>query len=294
MPQPSKPLIPPAAEPVYGKNFDTWNSVSTGHQRAEMTGPQGWRDSRNRKLQSQFVSGHSGGKRLFDTVGAGSPDYDDKSKTFIPGELRARTMNSVADMLKRPSTMHQPDSRKETTPSALPPGKGNVTAQGSSTANYMPVEGEMLMAKRKGEDGATEARRGQGRKLLDGLTIYVNGSTHPIVSDHKLKHLLAENGARTSLHLGRRQVTHVIVGRPAGATGGAGGGLAGGKLDKEIKRVGGCGIKFVGVEWVLESIKAGKRLSEARFAPLKVASKSQQSVLGVFSKASETQQPGRG
>lgn len=35
---------------------------------------------------------------------------------------------------------------------------------------------------------------------------------------------------------------------------------------------------------VLESLKAGKRLPEARFANLKVAARGQQSVLGAFSK----------
>lgn len=43
---------------------------------------------------------------------------------------------------------------------------------------------------------------------------------------------------------------------------------------------------------VLESIKAGKRLPEARFANLKIAARRQQSVLGAFSKADgSTQQP---
>lgn len=36
---------------------------------------------------------------------------------------------------------------------------------------------------------------------------------------------------------------------------------------------------------VLESVKAGRRLPEARFAPLKMASQAQRSVLGVFEKA---------
>ncbi|KAK3680541.1 hypothetical protein B0T22DRAFT_485933 [Podospora appendiculata] len=126
------------------------------------------------------------------------------------------------------------------------------------------------------------------RNIFDGLAVYVNGSTHPLISDHRLKHLLAEHGARTSIHLGRHQVTHVILGKPSGPGGGAGGGLAGGKLEKEIRRVGGCGVKFVGVEWILESIKAGKRLPEARFANLKVAAKGQQSVLGAFSKVKNT------
>lgn len=38
---------------------------------------------------------------------------------------------------------------------------------------------------------------------------------------------------------------------------------------------------------VLESIKAGKRLPEARFANLKIAARGQQSVLGSFSKADD-------
>lgn len=42
----------------------------------------------------------------------------------------------------------------------------------------------------------------------------------------------------------------------------------------------------------LESIKAGKRLPEARFANLKIAARGQQSVLGAFSKDDgSTQRP---
>lgn len=88
-------------------------------------------------------------------------------------------------------------------------------------------------------------QEGQTKKgIFDGLTVYVNGSTHPLISDHKLKRVLLENGASMAMHLGRRRVTHVVLGRP-----GAGGGLAGGKMDKEIRRGGGGGIKYVGVEW---------------------------------------------
>jgi len=42
----------------------------------------------------------------------------------------------------------------------------------------------------------------------------------------------------------------------------------------------------------LESIKAGRRLPEARFANLKIAARRQQTVLGAFSKpAGSLQQP---
>lgn len=63
---------------------------------------------------------------------------------------------------------------------------------------------------------------------------------------------------------------------------GAGGGLAARKIQKEIETVRGKGVKYVRVEWVLESIKAGKRLPEARFAALHVAHKGTRSVYGMF------------
>ncbi len=102
-------------------------------------------------------------------------------------------------------------------------------------------------------------------QIFAGLTIYINGSTFPLISDHKLKHLLASHGANISLALGRRTVTHVILGKPNGERGGAGGGLSGSKLQKEVQRVGGKGIRFVGVEWVLESLRVGRRLGEGGF-----------------------------
>lgn len=94
--------------------------------------------------------------------------------------------------------------------------------------------------------GATTPKK---RAIFDGLVIYVNGSTFPIISDHRLKQLLAEHGATMSSHVARRQVTHIILGRPNANGRGAGGGLAGAKLEKEIRRAGGRAIKYVNVEW---------------------------------------------
>ncbi len=239
-----KPKLPASAQPTLNRPFDPWNSVSTGHQRAEARGAQGWRESRNMKLRSQFVAGHLGGKRIADSVGAGAEEFDEKLGVFIPKEARARAMNSVVDMLRNPSTM-----RPSSTPSLEGTGpKTESLAQEEDASLSTMIAEERLMAACKTEDEArAEAVRKRG--IFDGLVIYVNGSTHPLISDHKLKRLLSEHGARMSLHLGRRQVTHVILGKPAGPNSGAGGGLAGGKLDKEIRRVGGCGVKYVGVEW---------------------------------------------
>jgi hypothetical protein len=201
-------------------------------------------------MNSQFRAGNSGGQRISDTVGLGSEDFDERLGMLVPKEVRARAMTSVADMLRNPGTMRAA-ARPSSSSSALPPGQEQEREEGVKHDRGLTAE-ERLSLARKAEDEAREdekTKRAQERKIFDGLVIYVNGSTHPLVSDHKLKHLLSENGARMSLHLGRRQVTHVILGKPSGPNGGAGGGLAGGKLDKEIRRVGGCGIKFVGVEW---------------------------------------------
>jgi hypothetical protein len=210
-------------------------------------------------MNSQFRAGNSGGQRISDTVGAGSEDFDDRLGMFVPKEVRARAMSSVADMLRTPGTMRpvpRPSSSSSSTlsrPGVLPGrGLGEGLGKEEDNENDDRTSEAQLTLVRKAEDEAREeekAKRAQERKIFDGLVIYVNGSTHPLVSDHRLKHLLSEHGARMSLHLGRRQVTHVILGKPSGPNRGAGGGLAGGKLEREIRRVGGCGIKFVGVEW---------------------------------------------
>ncbi|TVY69002.1 DNA repair protein REV1 [Lachnellula suecica] len=253
---PPKSTVPPAAQPKHSAYFDAWNSSSTGHQRAEnrLGASTGWRQSRNMKLSHQFKSGGTGGKRISDTIGAGSEDWDENAKALIPKNVRQRAKVSVGDMMVN---------------------------QGASG----PMNSEdRLMASRKNEDDLKEYEKLNREKgIFDGLVIYINGSTHPLISDHKLKHILSENGGKLSLHFGRKQVTHVILGRPSGTQGlGSGGGLAGTKIEKEIKKVGGAGIKYVGVEWALESLKAGKRLPETQFSNLKVAAKGQKSVYSML------------
>ncbi|KAI5860181.1 hypothetical protein GGS23DRAFT_238073 [Durotheca rogersii] len=273
-PNVSKSQTPRAADPRYGQSSDSWNSSATGHQRADnpLGRSMGWRHSRNLKLTSQFKGGPGGGQRVSDTVGQGSKDWDPAMRTLITPELRSRAQRSVMDMLVKPGTM-----KGGTSASAIADAQpGPARDHDDSTGAKNPT------GRRAAGDEIREEDKTRPRGIFDGVVVYINGSTHPLISDHKLKHVLAEHGARTSVHLGRRQVTHVILGRSVGGIGGAGGGLAGGKLQKEIRKVGGPGVKFVGAEWVLESIKAGRRLPEPRFGSLKVAPKGQQSVYSLY------------
>ncbi|KAL6907108.1 hypothetical protein GGI43DRAFT_380624 [Trichoderma evansii] len=284
-------MSPPPNEPLSRitatrqRPWDPWNSSATGHQRAETQAGTGWRQSRSRKLNSQFRAGDgSGGERLSDTWGAGARD----SNASLGQQARDGTgKKSVMDMLTRPGLMRQ------TLEPSLKGREAEDKDQIMDNRSCLTAE-EALMEHRRLQDEEKETEaQDNPRKLFDGVTVYVNGSTFPLVSDHRLKQLITENGGNMSLHLGRRKVTHVIVGRPNGSRrgDGTGGALAAGKLDREIRRIGGCGVKFVGVEWVLESLKEGKRLPEARFSHLKIAAKAQNSVYGLYSKQDTISRP---
>lgn len=226
-----------AAKPQLSATFDSWNSSSTGHQRPDTNPGIRWRQSRSKKLNVQYQAGRNGGERVSDTWGAGSEDWDKERGVLIPKSIRGRKGLSVKDMLYRPGLMQAtPKNRVVQTAAA-----GITEPSGVSTEDALTVA-------RTREDKEKEAAYA-GHDIFDGVVVYLNGSTYPLVSDHKLKHILSENGAKLSLHLGRRQVTHVIVGRPTGSSRGAGGGLAGAKLEKEIRAARGCGVKFVGADW---------------------------------------------
>ncbi|KAK7727432.1 hypothetical protein SLS57_002904 [Botryosphaeria dothidea] len=291
VPHPARP-----AEPTR-QHFDPWNSSSTGHQRAEnrLAGSTSWRESRNAKLAAQFGGGASGGVRLSDTVGAGSEDFGKDGRKAnggwekgAPG-LRSKGQLAIWESLGRATKKRKvdggdgPDGQEmwtkaaDKTSFAKSGQAGMAVSQTGDSAGERHQDPEGSSAQVETLAGVTPTSE---KQIFRGLCFYINGSTAPTISDHKLKTLLATHGANTSIALGRRSVTHVILGRSG--EGGAGGGLAGGKLHREITHVGGKGIKYVGVEWVVESVKAGKRLSEAAFSNLKIAPAGQKSVYGMF------------
>ena len=103
------------------------------------------------------------------------------------------------------------------------------------------------------------------KSIFRGLSFYINGSTYPEVSDHKLKQMIGQHGGSLSLGLARRTVTHVIVGELS-RNGGCGGGLAGSKIQKKAALGGkGEGVKYVKAGWVLESVRQMRRVSEADY-----------------------------
>ncbi|KAF1979629.1 hypothetical protein BU23DRAFT_636784 [Bimuria novae-zelandiae CBS 107.79] len=250
------PTLPSGVAASARTFFDPWNSSSTGHQRAENrpSGSTSWRQSRSLKLEQQYRGGLGGGKRVADTVGAGSADFGNDGRKANrgwekgPKGLRTGGQQSLAKVWGK--------------------SKASMTAKRLSLEEKLTRDDAL---RPDTPDGADEMP--PEKQIFRGLCFYITGSTMPLISDHKLKYVLTQHGASQSIALGRRTVTHVILGTTCG------GGLAGSKLQKEITKTRGNTVKYISVEWVLESIKAEKRLPESRFSPVKLAAERQSSVL---------------
>jgi hypothetical protein len=209
------------------------------------------------KLGQQYKGGLAGGaKRVADTVGAGSEGFGKDGRKAnggwergAPG-LRAGGQKSLIEIWGA--------SKASNTPRRDSSSKFESENEGTTK----PASGPPLEPTRFDEDETNLARfeisdmyrdacpnpPSQAKQIFNGLCVYLNGSTAPLVSDHKLKHMLAEHGANMSITLGRRSVTHVILSATS-ANGGCGGGLAATKLQKEITKIRGRSVKFVTAHW---------------------------------------------
>ena len=184
---------------------------------------------------------------MYDTVGAGSRDFGRDGRKVNGGwEKVAKGLRKGEGDLT--AWMGGVEKKKDGLEMR---GKGMDGGEWGEEEAICKVSETPLDSETPNLENETSNSARKRKQIFQNLTIYINGSTAPLVSDHKLKYLLVEHGARISIGLSRRSVTHVILGTPngSGVGKGAGGGLAGGKIQKEITRVGGCGVKYVGVEW---------------------------------------------
>ncbi|QGA18002.1 hypothetical protein EYB26_005680 [Talaromyces marneffei] len=277
--------------------FDPWNTSSTGHQRAEnpYSRTTEWRDTRREKLARQFQSDRhqapssggslSGGRGRSCILGNEGRREEGEWK-WMTAQEAARNELGVADIRRYMggiSKAQQPQPQPQ--PQTKPESESEQQCQPMIKEKFAvePAEPTTIQPQPDTQDPSAEVRpedstRRKKKGIFTSLTFYINGFTYPTISDHKLKRLLADEGGSISLYLARKSVTHVILGASglAGSGNGArktGGLLSAGKMQKEVlsKTSGfGKGVKYVNVEWVVESIKAGKKLPEARFAPSSV------------------------
>ncbi|KDE09535.1 hypothetical protein MVLG_00433 [Microbotryum lychnidis-dioicae p1A1 Lamole] len=89
--------------------------------------------------------------------------------------------------------------------------------------------------------------------LFKGLVFYINGLAGKSITNQQLKRLIYENGGTMKL-IESAAVTHAFVSN-----------LSGSKLQRVLTKK--CNrIKYVTVQWAIESVRCGKRLREADYA----------------------------
>ena len=274
MPPLQQPPLPKAPQPTR-VFFDPFNSSSRGHQYAEnrLAGSTSWRDSRKYKLGHQFKdrTGGGGQKHLSDLVGAGSEHFENGRKgnrdweVGTPG-LREKGCQDIRGLLGTSGKRAREDGgndaaekRRRTDSEPARSEDQDEQATCAADAAYVATSTTAIH---------TEEETKELPQIFRGLTMYLNGSTMPLVSDHRLKHLWVQHGGNASIALGRRTVTHVILGEK-----GTGGGLAATKIQKENTTVRGKGVKYVSVQWVLDSIDKGIRQPESRYVAAGVKDK---------------------
>jgi hypothetical protein len=158
---------------------------------------------------------------------------------------------NVPEQRREKGELHATPSTTMAKPTPAPTST-TVTAPKSSTISTRqppPTSKSNPEPDRRQSNLSTTNSSSSTSKIFTGTTIYINGSTLPQISDHKLKSLLAAHGATIAIGMARRTVSHVIIGQPGTMWQGAGGGLAAGKLQGEIERGGWKGVRVVGVDW---------------------------------------------
>ncbi|KIW26639.1 uncharacterized protein PV07_06458 [Cladophialophora immunda] len=273
------PKQPPAPQPTR-VFFDPFNSSSTGHQRAEnrLSGSTSWRESRTYKLSHQFrdATGRGGSQHLADLVGAGSQTFGpDGHKANGDGQersqrLRGKGWQDIRDMMSGPKRRpNLNDNNVEETEESAE--KRPKASHDGPQHRHQDETSPFLSGRRRGDDpidnssttSPTTILKPSPPQIFRNLTMCLNGSSFPLISDHRLKHLFAQHGGHTSIVLGRRTVTHVVL----GSNSAGGGGLAGGKIQKEVHLVRGKGVKYVTAQWVVDSVAQGVRQPESKYIP---------------------------
>ncbi|KAI5821480.1 hypothetical protein BZA77DRAFT_7029 [Pyronema omphalodes] len=147
----------------------------------------------------------------------------------------------------------------------------NISNSSSSASSKNPTDSTTKAE--TPENTATENEI--NKQIFSGCSIYISGMTQPHIGDHALKQLLVKHGAQVSTYIRATKDTHIIIGEEAKVGSGAGGGLGAGKIQKLAQTRKLVGLKFVSVHWVLDSVKAGRRLSEGAYRVDVLRSRSQ-------------------
>lgn len=248
--------------------FDPWNTTATGHQRTENTYARtvSWREMRHEKLAKQFgEDAHCAVDNPQNRRGThreqGSWEWVSKEEAHRQ-RLRREGMRDIRDFFtksSKPTTSTNMTQQQHQQPSSTGEKREEELILYSSGTSTTPSSSSSSTVNPDASTG-WRTKDEPPKKIFSNLTFYINGSTFPDISDHRLKFLISEHGGRIALHLSRKGVTHVILGRSHLQNSGVESSsqrlaLAAGKIQNELARGSGGrsiasgAVRFVGVDW---------------------------------------------
>eukprot|EP00128_Syssomonas_multiformis_P019106 Colp12_sorted_trinity150504_noHs@14071 len=122
----------------------------------------------------------------------------------------------------------------------------------SAAAQEQPKKHKTYWDARKAKLKKQQDDPEQTSKIFEGCTVYFNGFMGELSQLHLGKMVLS-NGGNVTPHLQLRTVTHMVCTR-----------LSGKKIDESLKK-GKSSLRIVKPDWLIDSIKAGRRLKESEY-----------------------------
>ncbi|ODN83220.1 hypothetical protein L202_01404 [Cryptococcus amylolentus CBS 6039] len=206
------------------------------------------KEDRLKKRKEEFFVG-KGKEKVAETI---EVDKEDEGEGEVLEEVsRARTTEKMMNSLGK--------SGNPITNSSMPQRSDYVA---SCATGHQRGEARGPVVNKTYAQVRTDQLQKQSRAnktmLFKGCLFYMNGSTGPKVSNLQLRNMIAENGGRFTT-VQTSACTHII----------ANAGLSGGKTQKHLDMQGGRRssrqARVVRVEWVLDSVAQGAKLSEAGY-----------------------------
>lgn len=253
--------------------FDPWNTTATGHQRTENTYARtvSWREMRHEKLAKQFGENpHRAVNNYYNNNDGHRGTQKQGSWEWVSEEeahrqrLRREGMRDIRDFFMKSKPASALISTSPSGSSSSSSSSSSVGGKRKEEIVFCPSGSSSATDDVNSTETGSNSNDKPKKKIFSNLTFYINGSTFPDISDHKLKYLISEHGGRIALHLSRRGVTHVILGRNHRhhhhhhhqGDSSQQLALAAGKIQRELSR-GGAGskgtamgtVRFVGVDW---------------------------------------------
>lgn len=178
----------------------------------------------------------------------------ENSVTGLPEDfgrnLHRRRLRYFEPSNRTSSPFNLPTASRETieTSELLKPAQAETACSSSSPSKNCGINAKEQSKSEYDRQSMVHSRTMHPVRIFEHCVFYINCCTAPLVSDHRLRQLIAQHGGEISTTMSKRSVTHVVVSKNQDKKSGKAT-LAGKKANLEIRKTRGKGIKYIDVNW---------------------------------------------